>query len=352
MITSRDVEAIILCKLGSGVNLLGYYMYTGGLQPIGKTALNEECCPVISYDFQAPIGDMGQLRESWLRLQDIHRFLHSFGEILAPMDPLMPSETPASLADRETLRCALRTNGSGGFLFVNNHVRIEELPAHPAQEFTFRFSDREVSFRIDIPAGSAFFMPVNLNLGGLHMLYASAMPLEYTENSLTLRQIPGIAPVLSLADGRTVCLTEGVNRIDGTDVILLMREEYVPTALTRIQAEPAENCCDAHILLDYLHKEDHTVEYIVRWSENDNWLVIRAHGYVGGFYVNNQLISDAFFNGDAWVIDLRNLSAREGRIKIQPLAAEELRITYFEAPMKTGIHTPEVWVSQEERLYI
>ena len=80
--------------------------------------------------------------------------------------------------------------------------------------------------------------------------------------------------------------------------------------------------------------------------------MIRAHGYVGGFYVNNQLISDAFFNGDAWVIDLRNLSAREGRIKIQPLAAEELRITYFEAPMKTGIHTPEVWVSQEERLYI
>ena len=230
MITSRDVEAIILCKLGSGVNLLGYYMYTGGLQPIGKTALNEESCPVISYDIQAPIGDMGQLRESWLRLQDIHRFLHSFGEILAPMDPVMPSETPASLADRETLRCALRTNGSGGFLFVNNHVRIEELPAHPAQEFTFRFSGREVSFQMDIPAGSVFFMPVNLNLGGLHMLYASAMPLEYTENSLTLRQIPGIAPVLSLADGRTFCLTEGVNRIDGTDVILLMREEYVPTA--------------------------------------------------------------------------------------------------------------------------
>ena len=98
-------------------------------------------CPVISYDFQAPVGDMGQLRESWHRLKTIHQFVHSFGEMLAPMLPVMPEEAPASLEDTQTLRCALRTDGEGGFLFVNNHIRLQKLPAHPAQPFTFLFRE-------------------------------------------------------------------------------------------------------------------------------------------------------------------------------------------------------------------
>ena len=83
-ITSKDIEALAVCKLGSGLNLLGYYMYAGGLNPVGKTTMQESRatgypndCPVLSYDFQAPIGDMGRLRESWFRLAQIHRFLRA-----------------------------------------------------------------------------------------------------------------------------------------------------------------------------------------------------------------------------------------------------------------------------------
>ncbi|MGN1346339.1 MAG: beta-galactosidase, partial [Eubacteriales bacterium] len=39
--TARDIEALVLCKIGSGVNLLGYYMYHGGINPVGKTTMQE-----------------------------------------------------------------------------------------------------------------------------------------------------------------------------------------------------------------------------------------------------------------------------------------------------------------------
>jgi hypothetical protein len=360
-ISSRDIEALAVCKLGSGANLLGYYMYTGGLNPVGKTTMQESKesgypndCPVISYDFQSPIGDMGQLRESWFRLSKIHTFVRSFGEMLAPMEPVMPSEMPASLNDTETLRCAFRTDGKGGFLFVNNHIRLHELPVHPKHRFAFDFADESVAFDLDIPADSTFFLPVNLTLAGLSFRYASAQPVSYTENELTLMRIPGIDPVMVLRDGRTVSLKEGVSRIGDTDVVLLPYEEYVPDELTRISAEPVPKCCDASILLGHLPVQDHTSEYAVRWTAEDRWMVIRARGNLAGFYAcaEGRLISDFYLYGDAWVIDLRNLAAKEGIIKIQPLSEEDRNKIYLEIPFETGVYPPEVWVSRTENLKI
>lgn len=359
LFVSRDVESLVICKLGSGVNLLGYYMYTGGLNPVGRTTMQESKatrypndCPVISYDFQSPVGDMGQLRESWLRLSCIHRFLHSFGEMLAPMDPVMPSEMPVSLNDTDTLRCALRSDGDGGFLFVNNHIRLQVLPARPAHRFTFEFRDRTVTFDLDIPSDSAFFLPVNLTLAGLQILYASAQPVSYDENSVTFLQIPEMEPVLVTSDGRTVPLTVGVNRVDGTDVILLPYEEYQPGELTAAAAERTPNCCDSGLLLSHLPVEDHTAEYTVRWTEADKWLVIRARGNLAGFYVGDVLISDFYLYGDRWVIDLRRLPVREGIIKIQPFCEEDRGHVYLEIPFETGEHAPDVWTSKDEILYI
>ena len=61
----EDAYSMALCKLGSGSNLLGYYMYHGGTNPEGLTTLNENQrtratnhndMPVVTYDFQAPLG--------------------------------------------------------------------------------------------------------------------------------------------------------------------------------------------------------------------------------------------------------------------------------------------------------
>ena len=358
-LTHQGIESLAICKLGSGVNLLGYYMYTGGLNPVGRTTMQESKatrypndCPVISYDFQSPIGDMGQLRESWYRLAYIHRFIHSFGEILAPMVPVMPTEMPVSLEDTDTLRCALRSDGCGGFLFVNNHIRLQALPARSAQHFSFDFKDQTVSFELDIPSDSAFFLPVNLNLAGLHLLYATAQPVSYEENRVTFLQIPDMEPVVVLADGRTIPLTDGTNRIDGTDVILLPYEVYEPSVLTEIEVEQTPNRYDSALLLGHLPVTDCTTEYTVRWSAEDQWLVIRARGNLAGFYVGDRLISDFYLYGDRWIIDLRSLPQCEGCIKVQPFCEEDRGRVYLEIPFEAGVYTPEVWVSRDENLYI
>ena len=67
----EDAYSMALVKLGSGSNLLGYYMYHGGTNPEGRLHTLNECqtspgtanndLPVCTYDFQAPLGEFGQI---------------------------------------------------------------------------------------------------------------------------------------------------------------------------------------------------------------------------------------------------------------------------------------------------
>ena len=65
IIESNDVTALSYVKVGSGANLMGYYMFHGGSNPIGKlTTLQESKAtkypndyPIISYDFLSPLGE-------------------------------------------------------------------------------------------------------------------------------------------------------------------------------------------------------------------------------------------------------------------------------------------------------
>ena len=70
----QSVDAMANIKLASGCNFLGYYVFHGGSNPKGKHGmfLNEAQAPKISYDYQAAIGEFGQIRESYRRLKTIH----------------------------------------------------------------------------------------------------------------------------------------------------------------------------------------------------------------------------------------------------------------------------------------
>ena len=94
----RDVESVALCQLGSGSSLMGYYMYHGGQNPEGKlTTLQESQAtgypndlPVKNYDFNAPIGEYGQINPQYYWLRRLHLFLHDFGGALAQMPLTLP----------------------------------------------------------------------------------------------------------------------------------------------------------------------------------------------------------------------------------------------------------------------
>jgi hypothetical protein len=177
----EDTESLALVKLGSGVNLLGFYMYHGGQNPEGKLGyLNETQAtnywndlPVKNYDFQAPIGEYGQEREHyhWLRLLGL--FLQDFGPRLSGMT----SHTPNA---RGSLNWAARSDGESGYLFVSHYQHLSPQPDRENIQFQIKFAGDDItvpSAPVTIPYNSRFIWPLNLDLGGVKLIYASAQPI-------------------------------------------------------------------------------------------------------------------------------------------------------------------------------
>lgn len=193
--TARDIAAVALCKLGSGSTWQGYYMYAGGTNP--RRELQESHAtgypndmPELNYDFGAPIGAHLQIRESFHRLRNQHSFLEAFGARLAGMNATIPRND-----DDGALRWSLRSDGTSGFVFINNHRPHEPLPARAGVQFEIGLGGSSVLFPhrpVDIPSGEFMSWPLQLNVGGVVVRWA-------TLNVLTVIEPEGEAPVLVLA---------------------------------------------------------------------------------------------------------------------------------------------------------
>jgi beta-galactosidase len=189
LVNPRDIESTTLVKLGSGSTLPGYYMYHGGVNPEGQlTTLMESQAteywndmPVKNYDFQAPLGQYGQIREQYHLLRRLHLFLHEWGPALAAMPATMPEQCPQGKNDIDTLRWSVRSDGGSGFLFVNNYQRLQDMPPKKDVQFAIQLPCRHLLFPQDpvtIPSDACFIWPFNLDLGqGLRLLWATAQPL-------------------------------------------------------------------------------------------------------------------------------------------------------------------------------
>jgi beta-galactosidase len=185
LLAPADVAAMLPVQLGSGVNLYGYYMFHGGRNPRGQRSWLQESSrtnsyndlPRIGYDFQAPLGETGTESPLFGQLKLVHYFLNEFGQLLAPMTPHAPAAQPASASDLGPLRWAVRSQGSSGFLFLNNYVRNYPMPARSGVQFEVRLPDETLTFPqnpITVPAGSCCIWPFNLDLGGVRLKYATA----------------------------------------------------------------------------------------------------------------------------------------------------------------------------------
>jgi hypothetical protein len=216
IVSADDIAAMMPVMLGSGVNLYGSYMFHGGENPDGKlTTLQESLAtkypndlPQKTYDFEAPIGEFGDERESLLKLKTWNYFLNDFGAILAPMQPHAPQVLPANAGDLTVPRIAARTLGSSGFLFVNNHVRDYPMPGRPNFQVTIKLPLGETltlpSQPITLPPDAYFAWPFNLDLGGLHLRFATAQPLAILGTAAApvyaFLAPPGITPEFVIDD--------------------------------------------------------------------------------------------------------------------------------------------------------
>lgn len=177
----KSVDAMANIKMASGCNFLGYYVFQGGSNPKGKhgTFMNEAQTPKISYDYQAALGEFGQIRESYQRLKSLHYFALTFGENLCEMQTVLPAG--ASLTDPkdlDTLRYAIRTDGKSGFLFLNNFQDHADTKAKENETVTLHMKDEDIIFSdISLAPDENCVLPFHVDIAGIDLITATAQPV-------------------------------------------------------------------------------------------------------------------------------------------------------------------------------
>ena len=226
---AEDAYSMALVKLGSGSNLLGYYMYHGGTNPEGKTYLNENQrtrgtnyndMPVKNYDFQAPLGEFGQKNAHYYMLRPLHLFMQDWGETLAEMEASFPAPQDVKKGDDSCLRWAVRSKGNSGFIFVNNYERLQKLSA----KGHVQLETCGVKLpKFTIPSGCMAVFPINVD--GIR--YATAQLVAKRDGKIYLMQIPGISTTICMQNGKVLrnVKARGEERPVYGNLYLLSREE-------------------------------------------------------------------------------------------------------------------------------
>lgn len=221
LIDPRDTLALLVTRLGSGSNLPGYYMYHGGTNPESATGISLQesqasgywnDLPEKSYDFQAPLGQWGQVREPFHLLRRVHLFLADFGPLLA--------QAKAEFREEAPVRWGVRRGAEASFLFVNNHERLADLPAVPAAGF-----EGTPFPPFGVPEHASFFFPFHWRIGDHVLTWATAQPLCRIGKTYFFAEIDGIAARFQFANQAEIVAVRApqqrVAAFEDAEVVLL-----------------------------------------------------------------------------------------------------------------------------------
>ncbi|MFI7363992.1 beta-galactosidase [Streptomyces sp. NPDC050149] len=163
-------------SVGRGANYLGYYMFHGGTQIPGLSG----DWP-LTYDFQAPLGEFGQARDSYRHYRRLHTFVTTCADELVrtriardPGQIMDPSQT-------RRLRYIGRFDTTGrGFVFVNNTQRNVRLPDRSDLQIRVSTADGTITVPAEpltMPADRCNVFPVMTDLNGVDLRWATVEPL-------------------------------------------------------------------------------------------------------------------------------------------------------------------------------
>ncbi len=341
----RAIDALANTKLGSGCNLLGYYMYKGGTNPTGARTpfLNESQVSKISYDYQAALGEFGQVRESYGRLRALHLFCQTFAEELTQTKTVLPAHL-AELQpdDLQPLRFCARVKDSSGFLFVNNFQDHAPMADRADEHVRLKLPSGEVDFRFSIAAGENAVLPFGLMLGGVKLDWATAQPIanigdtwfflapdgmapRYSLNGREYPVVPGeilhaeglTIVTLSRAESRQFCLLGGNAYLCGKPLVLdgdILRGETEDGTLTlrtwQDGSWQTRRIGEARANPDMVFRRVGIGRYVVELplealaGHKQVLLRVQYAGDIGHAFINGKMISDNFANGAAWDIRL------------------------------------------------
>lgn len=375
--TGEAAEALVVRTLGSGSNIIGYYMYHGGSTPTatgnGLTQFFSDQptgVPKISYDFQAPLGEFGLEAPSYRPLRVIHHFVNEFGNILAPMQTVLPADISAMTpGNREDLRYAARMNpNGGGFLFL---VNAQDHDPGRRDQTNLRVSlnlpDEKITIGgekgFTLPKNSSAILPFNLDLNGILLKWATAQPImkiddngtphyfffvhegmqpEYVfENGLRKAVLPGLSSTFSVKhNGRKLKITtlsyaQALNAVKVNEKIIISEATVVPEG-DNVKLLSLGNNEISYVMYpskDGFKSKAITVAAVnpvlavdrsvaqrmeITFADaagdapqvNEYFLSVPYTGDLAMAYLDNEMILDHFWQGKPWLIGLNRFSGK------------------------------------------
>ena len=163
-------------RLGCGANMMGYYMYAGGTNPVGKTHTYQSSGPRVSYDYQAPIREFGTLGTVMQETKKYNYFMNDFGTALAPA----VAHLPTSNQNRENLQWAIRSNEETGYLFCSNYLYKHSRKDYKNVQFSVKLKDELIRMprkKATIKNGTYFLWPFNQQLSSILLKYSTTQPV-------------------------------------------------------------------------------------------------------------------------------------------------------------------------------
>lgn len=372
LITAMDTYAQALCTLGTGGNLLGYYMFHGGTHPMGRHSSMQESrasgswtdVPVRSYDFQAPLGESGECRASALWLKTLHLLLADVGETMAASMCYYPADQVTDAENCTDLRWSIRYHADTqeGFLFVCNHQRLRTMAEH--RDVVFRVQAGEQVFVLppmDIPDGCCAILPVNLRVGEGRLVTTNARLLCMLGGVPVLYVPAGCQPVLHF-DGeapRVLLLTEDEalhawrvgDRLaisdacilpDGDGLLALSDTPQVDVRLLPEEVRLCARTAAVHVSADFAEVRRGTDCAVYRVSVgdipsdavDDVLLDIDFTGDHADVLLDGTLIADWYTTGQPWALALkRHAYPHTLELRIYPVT----KPTYFDIPTPEGM---------------
>ena len=338
----EDAYSMAIVKLGSGSNLLGYYMYHGGTNPDGKgITLNEtqrtlgtanNDLPVKTYDFQCPLGEFGQTYPQYYRLRPLHLFMQDFGELLAPMEATFPAPQDLKKGDDSQLRWAVRSKDSAGFIFVNNYERLQSISAKK----NVQLSACDVTLpRLTIPSGTMAVFPVNV--AGIK--YATAQLVANRDGRIYMMQVAGVPTIISMQDGKSLknVKPRGVVKPVYKNIYLLTQQEAEHLFLDPVgsqisqsvtftktkEAGPLRQIVKGKAKVAEAPSEDdwqNAAVYTIRLPQaREGLLSVSYRGDCARLYANGKLIADNFYYGRPFLYGMWRLPDGVGELELRIL---------------------------------
>ncbi len=372
--TSSDIGAMSLVKLGSGVNLLGYYMYHGGTNPMGILSTLQESketgylndLPILSYDFRAPIREYGQISETFKEIKLYSLFLNDFGENLCKMKAYIPSLNPPFPSNNTDLRYSIRHNGKEGYIFINNYQRKRIMKSHKNISIKAVLPDETIEFcNLNVENNDYFFFPFNMKIGenalikkalatplciinkNMYFFYGThekfliegnlnkeKIILISREDALNAWKVSLDKEYLIISENPVIKNSEEVEVLATKDIFLKVYPKFknIPNGFELIEKNEdycvykkdiPKTCAKAFF------KSISPFEYEISFENlnhnvNNLFLQIDYTGDSGKIYIDHKLIADNFYTGEKWEIELKRFNfPNKIRLEIAPLYKDD-----------------------------